>query len=121
MLSAAARGFGIDISSSIEGVSYEISVDGTVVVPTVPVVAGTTPVFFGLRTDSAIAQIVIRAIGGATNGTESYFDGAAIGEAQVEEPPPPSETPEPSTIIFLGTGLALLAWTRNRRSASQVS
>ena len=115
-LATAAKGFGIDIASSVAGITYQFTVDGVAVTPTV--VAGTTSTFFGLRTDTNISQIIIRAVG-PPNTTESYFDNASIGALGGGDPPP--EVPEPSTMIFLTTGLSALAWTRYRRGGSQPS
>jgi hypothetical protein len=114
VLASAARGFGVTISSSVAGLQYEFVVDGEVLSPNVTS-SGSTPVFFGVRTDANISQIVIRVVGGAAFGDSSYFEDAAIGFGSGE--PPPSEAPEPSTIV-LTTGALVLAWIRRRRAAS---
>jgi hypothetical protein len=122
-IAADATGFGVDISSSISGVSFEILVmqgDGT---ETRNVTTGTAgqASFFGVTTDSVITSVTIRMTGPApvSGETEFYLDNAATGDFSEEEPPiEPSEVPETSTYIYGATGLLLLAWTRHRRPST---
>jgi len=122
-LSNAATAFGIDIASSVAGISYQITVlspsPEAFTVTSAPLAPATT--FFGVRTDAAISQVVIRMVssssGHPVNGDESRFDNASTGFFSAATAPP-SETPETSTIIYGATGIFLLAWTRRRRTRS---
>ena len=118
-LSSAAKMFGIEISSSVAGIAYQITVVSditeTVNVPAVPAF-GSGSTFFGVKSDAAIQMVIVRMVG--TNSVvdqDIWLDNAIAGDPAGDPPPPPSETPEPSTYLTLGLGLAALARTRSRR------
>ena len=105
------RAFGFDIKSSNSAVSpmtaagtYEIYVNGalaaTVTVPTFNSFS-----FIGFTSDTDISSVAIRALTGGDPVIDNVsFSGAA-----------PAETPEPATLVLLGTGLAGGASVARRR------
>jgi hypothetical protein len=114
--SSMVTSFGLDLMTSMSsGQSFEIFLDG-VSAGVYATASNPTRTFFGIRTDTPIAQIRIDLVSGTLTQTTGLFDNVAIGLASLGGggDPPPGETPEVSTVIYTGIGLSLLAWSRRR-------
>lgn len=106
------RAFGFDLKSSNAALAgqaaagtYEIYVNGTLAATVaVPIFTGFS--FVGFTSDVDITSVAIRALTGGDPVIDNVsFSGAA----------PAAETPEPATLVLLGTGLAGGASVARRR------
>lgn len=115
-MATTVTSFGLDLmTSGPDGEDFEIFLDGASV-GVYTTQSSPTRTFFGVRTDTPIAQIRIHLASGSLTSTTGLFDNVAIGLASLSGGggPPPGETPEVSTVIYMGIGLSLLGWSRRR-------
>jgi hypothetical protein len=73
--------------------------------PTLPPGPGA---FWGIRNDVAISTVTIVGV----DGTRAVIDSLVWGGEGVVEPPPPSEIPETTSALLIGTGLLMLPLIR---------
>jgi hypothetical protein len=111
---AGTRAFGFDLKASnsvltgqTSAGSYEIFVNGTLA-GTFTTPQGTGFSFAGFTSDVDINSITIRAL----TGGDPVLDNVTFGPAA------PVATPEPATLVLLGTGLAGAASAARRRKRS---
>lgn len=101
-----AYGVGLLLASPTAGF-FTLSVNGSIVTTNIASTTSATPAFLGIRSDAPITQIQISH--SAATG-RVIFDNVVWGGQATE--PPPSETPEASSAILIGTSLILLPLAR---------
>ena len=114
-LGPGVTSFGVDLMTIFPaGSMISIFLDG-VQVGMVSTQSKPTRTFFGVQTDTAFSQIKFVLSSGTTYSTQILLDNFAYGAAMSGGPTPPAETVEVTTLLYVGTGIGLLGWTRRRR------
>lgn len=127
VLPSSVTSFGIDLGTiSPRGSNLRILVDG--VYTGSPVTTATNSLtFFGFTADAPVNQVRIYVDSGSVTVTQALIDnvsfgamlsgssGGSGGGGGGSTPPPGSETPETSTLLYVGTGVYFMAWRRKKR------
>lgn len=81
--------------------------------------AGTTSVDFGTETVGATELFDVKYQTGLGNGGSFEFQNqpCITGSTGCGDQPPPTDAPEPTSLVILGSGLVLLGWFTHRRIA----
>ncbi len=111
-LPTGTTAFGIDLATIAPAAqSFSVVMDGTGL-GTVQAAAYPNRVFFGVRTDTPITEVRIYLASGMLYQTQGIFDNVSYGSSSTA---PPAETAEATTVLYIGSGLGLLFWTRRRQ------
>lgn len=116
VLSGGVTSFGLDLMSAYPaGATFRILLDGIDL--GITIVTGTRPnrTFFGVRTDIPFSTVRVIFDSSTPFGPQALFDNFAFGLA-AGDPPPGGETPEITTLLYIGSGVGLMQWAKRRRA-----
>lgn len=126
VLPASVTSLGLDLGTIVpRGGNLRVQVDGVYLAS--PVTTATNSLtFLGMTADAPISQVRIYVDSGSLTATQALIDNVSFGELLVSgggggggggAPPPGAETPETSTLLYVGSGIYFLAWRRKRTVA----
>jgi len=120
LLPSSITAFGIEVMSSLpQAASFAFTVDGVPLAPVVTAQNNPNRTFFGFTSDAPMSEIQIRLISGTPYLTYPMFDNAVFGMAGVPgggEEEVPSETPEVTTLLYMGMGIAMIVFAKYSQS-----
>lgn len=127
VLPASVTSLGLDLGTIMpRTASLRILVDG-VYTGSPLATASNSLNFFGVTADAPISQLRIYVDSGSLTVTQALLDNFSYGTLLTGgggsgggSPPMGSETPETSTLLYVGTGVYFLAWRRKRRPVQAV-
>lgn len=117
--------FGLDLATILPSMgTLTIQLDGINLGVTIQTQARPNLTFFGVTTDAPISEVKVLVTGGTLYQTQPILDNVTFGTAGSSGGTAPAETggetPEITTILYVGSGIGLLMWNRRRRAMATV-